>query len=418
MRYEVRPDGGLARGKLFFDLTAAPGAEALDGLKVDKRGNVYVSGPGGIWILSPAAKHLGTITGPELAANFAWGDADGRTLYLTARTGVYRLRLGVEGRRPEVALAPVNTATFVRLDPRFDALVPRDAVFEKLAGRFEWVEGPAWNARQGALYFSDIPANVVYRWREGSGIEVAVEQSGYSGAGTFSGREPGSNGLLFDAQGRLLLCQHGDRRIVRLESNGTRTILANRYEGKRLNSPNDLVWAPDGALWFTDPPFGLPRAFEDPAKELAWSGVYRLAPDGRLALATRELDAPNGLAFAPDGKTLYVSNADPERALWMAYDVLPGGRLGPGRVFFDATPFMTADSGSCDGLKTDDAGNLFATGPGGLWVFAADGTLLGKILTGVKTANCAFADGGATLYVTADTAIYRLRLRDPGVAAR
>jgi len=302
----------------------------------------------------------------------------------------------------------------VRLDPRFDLLVPRDAVLEKVAGGFAWVEGPVWDRKVGYLLFSDIPNNSVFKRQEGAGVSLFLKPSGYTGEAVFEGREPGSNGLAFDSDGRLVLCEHGDRRIARLEADGRKTTLADRYEGKRLNSPNDLVFKTNGDLYFTDPPFGLPKAFDDPAKELDFSGVYRLSTSGQLSLLTRDIKAPNGIAFSPDEKTLYVSNADPNAAVWMAYHVRDDGTLGSGRVFFDATSWTRAKRGVPDGMKIDKDGNIFAAGPGGIHVFAPNGTHLGGIETGLATSNAAWGDDGSVLYITASTAIYRIRLSTTG----
>ncbi|HVG38594.1 MAG TPA: SMP-30/gluconolactonase/LRE family protein, partial [Pyrinomonadaceae bacterium] len=265
----------------------------------------------------------------------------------------------------------------IRIDPRFDKLVPRDAKMEKLGEGFNWTEGPVWDRRKNYLLFSDIPSNSIFKWEEGKGISLFLKPSGYTGSAPFEGREPGSNGLTFDANGRLVLCEHGDRRVARLEEDGKKTTLADRYEGKRLNSPNDLVYKSNGDLYFTDPPYGLPKNFTDPRKELDFYGVYRLAKDGKLTLLTKELSAPNGLAFSPDEKTLYVANSDPQRAIWMAYDVKDDGTIANGRVFFDATAWAKTKKGLPDGMKVDKAGHLFATGPGGVHVFAPDGTHLG-----------------------------------------
>jgi gluconolactonase len=289
-----------------------------------------------------------------------------------------------------------------------DAVVPPGATVEKVAGGFTWVEGPVWDAKGFRLLFSDIPRNAVFAWRQGAGTELFLEPSGYTGSARFTGREPGSNGLALDARGRLLLCQHGDRRIARLEDDGTFAVVADRYDGRRLNSPNDLVPGPNGDLYFTDPPFGLPGAFADPAREIPWCGVYRVDGTGRVTLLTKELSAPNGLAFSPDGRTLVVSNADPARPVWMSFPVQEDGTLGEGRVFADATAWAKERPGAPDGMKFDRSGNLFAAGPGGVYVFASDGTHLGTIVLGVPTSNCAFGQGG-DLLITADTSIYRLR---------
>jgi gluconolactonase len=305
--------------------------------------------------------------------------------------------------------APADSAAWIdRLDPRLDALIPRDAAVERVVDGNTWSEGPVWDARSEALYFSDVPRNVVMRWKQGEGTREFLAQSGYTGSAPFAGAEPGSNGLAFDGEGRLVLCQHGDRRIVRLERDGARTVLAERFEGRRLNSPNDLVFGPGGALYFTDPPFGLPLAFEDPAKELPFQGVFRLDAQGRLAALVRDLEAPNGLGFSPDGQTLYVSNAVNARPIWVAYEVRADGSLGTGRLFADASAYVEDGEGVPDGLEVDEHGNVFATGPGGVHVFAPDGTRLGRIVTGVKTGNVAFGGDGSELYVAAGHWILRL----------
>ena len=211
--------------------------------------------------------------------------------------------------------SPTPAPTINRKAAALDGLIAPDASFEKLADGFAWVEGPVWSRTGDYLLFSDIPNNVVEQWKKGSPVREFLRPSGYDGTAAFTGREPGSNGLTFDHEGRLVLCQHGNRRIARLEKDGSITSLADHYEGKRLNSPNDLVYHSSGALYFTDPPYGLPKQWDDPQKELPFQGVYRLAPDGTLTLLTRDLYAPNGLAFSPDEKTLYVAQSNPERAI-------------------------------------------------------------------------------------------------------
>lgn len=303
---------------------------------------------------------------------------------------------------------------FTRLDPRFDKLVPRDAQLEKIAEGHKWVEGPVWNRKAGYLLFSDIPNNSIFKWKRGEGESLFLKPSGYTGAAPYEGREPGSNGLTFDSKGRLVLAEHGDRRIARVEADGKKTTLADRYESKRFNSPNDLVYKSNGDLYFTDPPFGLPKLLNDPAKELDFCGVYRLSKDGKLTLLTKEVKLPNGIAFSPDEKTLYVTDVDSSHSVWMAFDVKADGTITNGRVFFDAAPFAKTKRGAPDGLKVDRQGNLFASGPGGIYVFAPDGTHLGTIETGVPTANCAWGDDGTVLYIAADTAIWRIKLNTKG----
>jgi gluconolactonase len=301
----------------------------------------------------------------------------------------------------------------VNLDPRFDRLVPQDAKAEKIADGFGWVEGPVWNQKEKYLLFSDVVNNSIFKW-QGKGVTLFLKPSGYTGKQPFTGREPGSNGLAYDSQGRLVLCQHGDRRVVRMEKNGKMTVLAGRYLGNRLNSPNDLVFGPDGGLYFTDPPFGLPRAFDDPGKELDFSGVYRLSEDGVLTLLTKELKAPNGIAFSPDGKTLYVSNADRAAPYWYAFPVNSAGTVGKGKIFADATSFLGDGPGLPDGMKVDRNGNIFTAGPGGIHVFAPDGTRLGSLLTGSATGNCAWGMDGSTLFIASGTSVYRIKLATKG----
>jgi gluconolactonase len=316
--------------------------------------------------------------------------------------------LGIAPTATAAEAFPAVAGRIVRLDPRLDALLPPDARLEEVAAGHRWLEGPVWDARAGALYYSDIPANAIYRWRPGERAAVFVSPSGYSGSTPFAGREPGSNGLALDAAGRLVICEHGDRRITRLESDGSRRVLVDRYRGRRLNSPNDAIYSRAGDLYFTDPPFGLPQAFDDPARELAHSGVYRLRRDGELELLVDELRAPNGIALAPDEGTLYVTDVDEARPAWYAYRLVDG-RPRERRLLADAAPWTRVRRGGPDGLETDAAGNLFAAGPEAVFVFAPDGTLLGVIDTGVPTANVAWGEDGSTLFIAADTRILRLR---------
>ena len=302
-----------------------------------------------------------------------------------------------------------------RIDPRFDELISKDATIEKLAEGYKWAEGPVWIPDRKCLLFSDIPNNAIVEWSEKGGARQYMKPAGYTGA-TPRGGEPGTNGLTLDREGRLVACQHGDRRIVRVEKDGQWTTLADKYEGNRFNSPNDLVYKSNGDLYFTDPPYGLAKGPDDPARELPFCGVFRLSADGKLTLLTDQMTRPNGIGFSPDEKTLYVAQSDPDKAVWMAFDIKGDGTLGQGRVFYDVTEWVKKKMpGLPDGLKIDKKGNLFATGPGGVSVFAPDGTLLGRLDTGVPTANCRFGDDGATLYITANSWLCRIRTTTKGV---
>jgi gluconolactonase len=305
---------------------------------------------------------------------------------------------------------PKTIGKIERLDPAFDKLVPADATIEVLGGGFEWSEGPVW-MKEGYLLFSDIPRNHIVKWDPKSGISIFAEKIGYSGTAAFTGTEPGTNGLMLDPQGRLTMCCHGDRVVKQMTADGKTKVLADKYEGKRFNSPNDLIFHSNGDLYFTDPPYGLPKHFEDPARELDWCGVYRLGKDGKVTLLTKEMTRPNGIGFSPDYKTLYVANSDPAIAVWKAFPVKDDGTLGEGKVFNDQTAMVNKEGykGLPDGLAVDKAGNLWATGPGGVCVLNKEGKLLGRLNTGEATANCKFGGDGTTLYVTADMYICRVK---------
>lgn len=300
----------------------------------------------------------------------------------------------------------------IQEDSQLDTVLDPGAPIEVLASGFEWAEGPVWDRKGGYLLFSDIPANSIYKWTRERGVELFMKPSGYTGVAPW-GREPGSNGLLIDSAGRLILMEHGDRRVARLEAGQGKKTLADNYGGKRLNSPNDGVLKSNGDIYFTDPPYGLPQQWDDARRELDFCGVYRWS-GGALTLLTRELSRPNGIGFSPDEKTLYVANSDPQRAIWMAYPVKEDGTLGPGRVFADVTPMVGQLAGLPDGLKVDAAGNLWATGPGGVHIYSPGGKRLGRIETGEATANVAWGDDGTTLYITADMYLCRVRTRTRG----
>jgi len=341
--------------------------------------------------------------------------AHGRSIVVMV-LGVFLVGAAVAPLRAEPPKPFQSIGSIERLDPRFDKLVPPDAKLEKLAEGFEWSEGPVWVPKGACLLFSDIPNNAVMKWKPGEGLTRFLKPAGYTGSDPRGG-ELGSNGLLLDAAGRLVLCQHGNRQVARLEPDGTFTTLCDRYQGKRFNSPNDAVYKSNGDLYFTDPPYGLPKMAADPGRELDFCGVYRLGADGEVTLLTKEMTRPNGIGFSPDEKTLYVAQSDPKRAVWMAFDVKPDGTLGTGRVFYDVTRHVGKPGykGLPDGLKVDRQGNLFATGPGGVWVFTPDGTPLGRINPGQATANCGFGQDGSMLYLTADMYLCRIKTSTKGL---
>ena len=323
----------------------------------------------------------------------------------------------VLGPMPNNAQPRPTVGHIERLDPALDVLIAPDAKIEQLAVGFDWAEGPVWRASGHYLLFSDVPKNTIYKWQDSTGLSVFLRPAGYTSINP-PGRELGSNGLTLDSNDSLVMADHGNRQVARVnESKFTKTILADRYQGKRFNSPNDLVYRSNGDLYFTDPPYGLTGLNDDPAKELKFNGVYLLTRSGQLTLLTTELTFPNGLAFSPDEKTLYVANSDPKKAIWMAYDVRPDGTIGNGRVFFDATALVSDKRpGLPDGMKVDRSGNLFASGPGGIMIFSPAGKHLGTIVTGQQTANCAFGDDGSTLYMTANDRLVRVRLKTKGLA--
>ena len=301
-----------------------------------------------------------------------------------------------------------NAGTIERLDPRLDALIPAGANIQKLAGGFTFTEGPVWDRRNNLLYFSDVRDNTIYSWSEDSGVRIFI-QPVYAEATDHP--SVGSNGLTLDSDGRLVLMEHGYRRVSRLEANGERTPLADNYRGNRLNSPNDVAWHSNGWIYFTDPPYGMAGLENDPARELDYNGIYRLSPEGEIQLLERNQTRPNGLVFSPDEETLYVANSDAENKVWYAYTVIHG-IIGNPRIFYDVND--QTGEGAADGMKVDSQGNIFATGPGGVWIFDPDGTHLGTIKPDEVPANVAWGDDGSTLYMTARTGLYRVRLSTSG----
>ena len=338
------------------------------------------------------------INGPISASpnNFIWIKSAVVDFYKAAATG------GV----------PVATQV-LRKDPGLDLILTPGTRIERLAAGFQFTEGPVWDREGGYLLFSDPNNNLIYRWSPDGQVSVYRSHSGYTGLNIGEYGQPGSNGLTLDREGRLTINEHGNRRVTRLEKNGVLTVLADRYQGKRLNSPNDLVYRSDGTLYFTDPPFGLPKFFDDPRKELSYSGVFCLIK-GQLKLVATDLNGPNGLAFSPDEKFLYVDNWDLERKIVMRYEVQPDGSLANGKVFFDATAEPGEDA--WDGMKVDQQGNLYLSGPGGLWIISPEGKHLGTITGPEHPHNMAWGDeDGKTLYLCAKTGLYRIRFNIAGI---
>jgi gluconolactonase len=306
-----------------------------------------------------------------------------------------------------------SAGSVVRLDPALDALIPKDAQVEKLAGGFTFIEGPVWRP-EGSLWFSDVVGNVVRQWTPDGKVVEILKPGGYDGHDLPAGGFVGPNGMINDKDGAVLVCQHGNRRIARIDKHRKVTTLVDAFEGKKLNSPNDLVYRSDGTLYFTDPPYGLPKQDDDPAKELKFNGVFRLA-NGKLEPLVKDLTRPNGIALSPDEKTLYVANSDEKKKLWMRYDVAADGTVSNGRVFVDVT--AEKENGVPDGMKVDERGNVYGTAPGGIWVMAPDGKHLGTIKLPEIPANCGWGDDGKSLYITAETGLYRIKLAVAGKKA-
>lgn len=327
-----------------------------------------------------------------------------------------------------MAIAPLTvTADSPRMIGRVETLQPElgtflasDAKMEVLAGGFTWTEGPLWvppganvdgcDSDTGCLLFSDIPRNTIFRWTPGRGIDTFMTPSGYTGV-TFYGAEPGSNALALDTEGRLVICEHGDRRLSVLRNRGGKQTLVDRYEGKRLNSPNDLIFDQAGNVYFTDPPYGLPARQHDARRELDHYGVYRLSANGELTLLTAELVRPNGIALSPDEKTLYIAQSDSARPIIAAFPIGEDGELGPLKELANAKPFMREAPGAFDGMAVHSSGTLFCSGPGGLYVITPEGQLLGRVMTGGRVSNCAFDHDEKWLYITADREICRIKMQ-------
>lgn len=306
-------------------------------------------------------------------------------------------------------------ALIERFDPKLDEIIKKSAKVEIIADGFTWVEGPLWVESQKMLLVSDVFSNEVYKWTWERGKELFLAPSGYTQP-TPRGEELGSNGLALNHEGQLLLCQHGDRRVALLNSpltdpKPTYMPLARSYNGKRFNSPNDLAVRSNGEIYFTDPPYGLEKGMDDPSKELSYQGVYKIEKDGKVTLLVDTLTRPNGIAFFPDEKSLIIANSDAQKPHWYIYDLDEEGRLINGRIFFNGSAVYKKEQRSPDGIKIDRAGNVFAAGPGGVWIFNKEGKELGRIKVNVVTSNCAFTNDGNTLFITADKYLLKVNLR-------
>ena len=323
------------------------------------------------------------------------------------------LIVGCSTAPPPAPPKPAPIGTIVRLDPAIDALIPQDAQLEKMAGGFTFVEGPLWRP-EGVLQFSDVVGNVRRQFDPATGkVTVIMDPGGYDGKGNLpAGGFNGPNGSTADKDGAVLLCQHGYRRIIRIAKDGKITTVVDKYEGKKLNSPNDVVFRSDGGFYFTDPPYGLPKMDDDPAKELKFNAVFRYDEKGKLTPVVKDLTRPNGIAFSPDQKTLYIGNTDEKNAVWMAYDIGDNGMVTKKRVLYDAT--SEKEPGNPDGFKVDEKGNLWASGPGGLWIISPEGKHLGTIKMPEVPANCNWGDDWKSLYITARTGLYRIKLSVAG----
>jgi gluconolactonase len=303
-----------------------------------------------------------------------------------------------------------------KLDESLSELIDADAKIEVLGEGYTWSEGPVWVAAENMLLFSDVPENKIYKWTEEKGVELYLTPSGFTGT-NYPSTEPGSNGLTLDRDGKLVLCQHGDRRVAKMDAPFDKPTanfisLADQYNGKKLNSPNDAVFRSNGDFFFTDPPYGLPgREVDSVYKEQSSNGVYKVSSNGTVTLLVDSISRPNGIALTPDEKTLIVANSDPAKAVWYAFDIASNDSLTNARVLFDATAETKTSKGLPDGFKIDKKGNIFASGPGGVWIFNASGKVIGKIKLPDATANTALADDDKTLYITSDMYLLRVKLR-------
>ncbi|MBS1608706.1 MAG: SMP-30/gluconolactonase/LRE family protein [Bacteroidetes bacterium] len=309
-----------------------------------------------------------------------------------------------------------TTGIIDRLDPSFNSIMDENAKAEIIAEGYDWSEGPVWVESEKMLLFSDVPQNKIYKWTEEKGAELYLTPSGYTGA-TKRGGEMGSNGLTLNKDNKLVLCQHGNRQLAWMDAEWSapkpvfKTIV-NNYQSKKFNSPNDLVYRNNGDLYFTDPPYGLEKNMDDPLKEIPFQGVYCVKPSGKIKLLTDSITRPNGIVFTPDYKTLIVANSDSTKACWYAYDIAENDSLVNPRLFYDAREEIKKVKGNPDGLKIDKKGNVFASGPGGLWVFDKNGKILGRLKVDMPVSNCALSADEKTLYITADMYVLRVKMRE------
>jgi gluconolactonase len=307
-----------------------------------------------------------------------------------------------------------SIGTIERIDPSLDSIISPDAKIEVIADSFDWSEGPVWIESKQMLLFSDVPQNIVYKWTEEKGKEIFLTPSGYSDS-VKRGGEMGSNGLTLDPNDQLVLCQHGNRQMAKMDASfdepkSSFIPIANNYQGKKFNSPNDAVYNSEGELFFTDPPYGLEKQLDDPKKEIPFQGVYKVKKSGEVILLVDSITRPNGIAFMPGEKTLLVANSDPAKPNWYAFNV-NGDSLTDGRIFYSVAGYDSTLKGLPDGMKIDKNGNVFATGPGGLWIFNKEGKVLGKIKLNDATSNCAFSPDQKTLYITNDMNVLRVKIR-------
>lgn len=313
----------------------------------------------------------------------------------------------------------------IRESDKLDKIISKEAVIEVIASGFDWSEGPVWipstKKNTGYLLFSDVPRNHIIKVADGEFPEVFMSPSGFTGVGRHS-RERGSNGLILNQNKELLFCEHGDRRVSVLPKNGGKMTVADNYMGKRFNSPNDIIVKSNGVIYFTDPPYGLPRkeggGVDESKSDLGFFGVYMISTNKEVTLVTKEFTRPNGIAVSPDEKTLYLAQSDPKAAIWKSFPIQEDGTIGEGKILYDATKWVGKRKGLPDGMAVSADGTIFATGPGGVWIFAPSGEVLGRIDTGQNTSNCAFGgDDFSTLYITADQYILKVSTKTEGVRA-